>query len=276
MSASATAAAPIIHRFPEAPPWGVVPGPLTAAQVQEFFIQGFTLAPAIVPPHLLALLRDECQGAIDRIHAEMDAQGTDTLFINHRGKRYFAHDVTVHRRQLRAFVFGELMAGIVRQLVGAQAYFFLDQYVVKAAEQGMAFGWHQDSGYIAAEHPHRPYLTCWTALDDMSEANGTISVLPLTRPGVPRQRIDHHQDARTNDMVGYDGPDPGDLVTCPAGSIALFSSITFHRSGFNRTERMRRVYLTQYSPEPILRPDGQPWNRAEPFLRDGRVVAPAA
>jgi ectoine hydroxylase-related dioxygenase (phytanoyl-CoA dioxygenase family) len=47
---------------------------------------------------------------------------------------------------------------------------------VKAAEQGMPFSWHQDSGFI--DHRHRPYLTCWIALDDMTEANGTVYLLP--------------------------------------------------------------------------------------------------
>jgi hypothetical protein len=60
----------------------------------------------------------------------------------------------------------------------------------------------------------------------------------------------------------------------PAGSIAVFSSVCFHRSGPNRTHNMRRIYLPQYSAEPILSADGsQLWAFAEPFLKDGQVVA---
>jgi hypothetical protein len=42
----------------------------------------------------------------------------------------------------------------------------------------------------------------------------------------------------------------------PAGSIAVFSSVCFHRSGPNRTSKMRCIYLPQYSAEPILSADG--------------------
>jgi hypothetical protein len=43
----------------------------------------------------------------------------------------------------------------------------------------------------------------------------------------------------------------------------------FHRSGPNKTDRMRRIYLPQYSAAPITRPDGKPGAMATPFLKDG-------
>ena len=48
------------------------------------------------------------------------------------------------------------------------------------------------------------------------------------------------------------GSDPGEPVFVPAGSMAVFSHQTLHRSGANTTNRMRRVYLAQYSCAPIL------------------------
>ena len=51
-----------------------------------------------------------------------------------------------------------------------------------------------------------------------------------------------------------------------------FDSYVFHRSGANTTNRMRRVYLPQYSATPINRPDGKPWALATPFLKDNRIV----
>ena len=67
----------------------------------------------------------------------------------------------------------------------------------------------------------------------------------------------------------------GEPAIVPAGSIVVFSSRTFHRSGPNMTDRYRRCYLAQYSPEPIMNPDGSKlWARAEPVLLDGARVAP--
>ncbi len=51
----------------------------------------------------------------------------------------------------------------------------------------------------------------------------------------------------------------------------------FHRSGPNLTDRMRRVYVAQYSPHVILNASGEePWSGFEPFLVEGRIVADPA
>lgn len=252
-----------------------LPTPLSDAQVRHYREHGWTLLPAALPAAHLDLLRGSCQTAIDAMHAEMDRQGSDTLGINHRGKRYFSINTSQAAPRLFDFIYSPLMAGICRQLLGGDVRVFWEQYVVKGAEVGMSFSWHQDSGYVAATSPHPPYLTCWVALDDMSEENGTIHVLPTSRCGI-RARVEHERDPATNDLVGYFGQDPGDRVDCPAGSLALFSSITFHRSGCNRSPRMRRVYLIQYSAGRITKPDGSPWGRDEELLRDGRLMAPPA
>ena len=78
----------------------------------------------------------------------------------------------------------------------------------------------------------------------------------------------------SNDKVGYFGSDPGITVEVPAGSIVAFTSLNFHSSGTNTTNRMRRVYLAQYSPEPIRSADGSKlWGNAEPLLLNGVLSA---
>ncbi|MGH2543708.1 MAG: phytanoyl-CoA dioxygenase family protein, partial [Ardenticatenaceae bacterium] len=163
------------------------------------------------------------------------------------------HKCQSSKRIQTAFLFSDLMAEIVRATLGDTSYLFVEQYVVKAAEVGMTFSWHQDSGFVPSEH--KPYVSCWCALDDMTEENGTIYVLPYDRAGT-RGFIKHRRDEQTNDMIGYEGCDPGIPVIVPAGSIAVFSSTLLHRSGANTTPRMRRVYLAQYSSEPIMNESG--------------------
>ena len=119
---------------------------------------------------------------------------------------------------------------------------------------------------------HKPYLTCWCTLDDVNEQNGTVYLLPHSRGGTSHTVFDHQKEDGTNDLIGYRGNDPGDPLIVPAGSIVAFSSFNFHRSGPNTTPRMRRVYLPQYSGEPILREDGSQWALAVPFVRDGKLV----
>ena len=235
---------------------------LTSEHARRFREEGVFVLERVVPPSDLTVLRDECQRCIDERDREMDRLGVDNLDLDHRGRRYFVHAYD-KSPAVRRFLFSDLMAQIARAALGETAYLFNEQYVVKAAEQGMKFGWHQDSGFIPYAHP--PYLTCWIALDDVTEANGTVYLLPYSRAGT-RDVVEHVRDAETNDMIGYFGEDPGDPVVVPAGSIACFSSTIFHRSGPNTTDEMRRVYLAQYSTEPILdEQHARPRHLAEPL-----------
>jgi ectoine hydroxylase-related dioxygenase (phytanoyl-CoA dioxygenase family) len=246
---------------------------VTPENIAQFHNEGYFILPGVIPDAALEGLRSECQRYIDIFDAEMEAKGLDTLGINHYKKRYFISNRGSDSPAITQFLFSDLMAEITRATLGDTVYLFNEQYVVKAADKNTKFAWHQDSGYIG--HYHTPYLSCWCALDDMSEANGTISVLPYSRAGMKSDELfDHVEEEGTNDRVGYHGSDPGIPVIVPAGSIVVFSSRTFHRSGGNNTDKMRRSYLAQYSKEPIMSKDNSKlWGQAVPFLQNGQNVA---
>jgi ectoine hydroxylase-related dioxygenase (phytanoyl-CoA dioxygenase family) len=244
----------------------------TAAHLRSYRDDGYMIVPGFFSAEQLALMRRECEHGIDDMHRRMDAAGTDVLHISHRGSRYFINHQIDRSAALRELAFGPQMAELCRATLGEAVYFFLDQFVVKCAETGMSFAWHQDAGYITHTKV-KPYLTCWIPLDDCSVANGTIFILPYSRMG-HRDVIEHVKDEGTNDMVGYRGDDPGIAVEVPAGTLVAFTSHVLHRSTPNRSRGMRRAYLLQYSPEPIYGPDGKPQNKIEPFLQHGVRVAP--
>jgi ectoine hydroxylase-related dioxygenase (phytanoyl-CoA dioxygenase family) len=142
--------------------------------------------------------------------------------------------------------------------------------VVKGTEKkGSEFGWHQDSGYV--DYPHKSYVNAWIPLDDVNEENGTVYLLPYSIAGT-REKVEHKPLPGSNDRVGYFGKELGTPAICPAGSIVVFSSTVFHRSGPNLTDRMRRAYAIQYSPEPVFEAEGALKGLAEPFLKDNRRV----
>lgn len=201
----------------------------------------------------------------------MDEAGIEVLGLDRRGARYFINDCSIVSGPLRQFIFSDFMADVCRATLGDEVYLFNDQYVVKGAEGETAFSWHQDSGYVG--YQHRPYLTCWCALDDVDEDNGTVYLLPYDRAGT-RDVVPHRRDTHSNDLVGYFAQDPGQPMIVQAGSMASFSSTVFHRSGANTTSKLRRVYVVQYSPEPILTADRRHLrHQAVPFLKKGIRVA---
>jgi ectoine hydroxylase-related dioxygenase (phytanoyl-CoA dioxygenase family) len=243
---------------------------ITNEMRRQFAEDGFFVLPSAISAVDLASLRDECQRFIDEKDREMDAVGTDVLGLDQRGKRYFVNDCSPRSPRLQELVFGDLMAEICRATLGDDVFLFNDQYVVKGPDGGTTFSWHQDSGYVG--YPHPPYLTCWCAVDDVNEANGTVSLLPYGRAGT-RDVVPHMKDAASNDMVGYHGTDEGVRIDVPAGSIACFSSTVFHRSGANTTTRLRRAYVVQYSREPILTADRtRVRHQAVPFLERGVAI----
>ena len=243
---------------------------ISAADRRQFREDGyFILENAIAEEHL-QILRDSCDRLIELMHEEMDRLGTDHIHISHRGKRYHIAKKYDQTERLAEYVFSDLMAEVCRATIGDDAWLFYDQYVVKAAEQGIRFSWHQDSGYLG--FTHKPYVTIWAAVDDMTLDNGTAWVLPYSSIGI-RTMVEHVRDEETGDRIGYFGNEPGIPAVVPAGSLVVFSSVVFHRSGANTTDQMRRAYVTQYSPEPIINPaTDEPLHLAVPFLSNGSPV----
>ena len=251
-------------------------GPITEAHRELYRREGYFIAESVISSEHLQIMRDACDYLIDVMHQQMDELGVDHIHISHRGKRYHIAKQYQQAPRLAEYVFSDLMAEVCRATIGDTAFLFYDQYVVKAAEKGTDFSWHQDGGYLG--FPHREYVTVWAAVDDMTLENGTAYVLPYSKVGI-RTLVEHIRDPKTGDKCGYFGAEPGVPAIVPAGSLVVFSSLVFHRSGFNTTDRMRRAYVTQYSPEPIVKPDsvgrgggGEPIHLAVPFLQAGKNI----
>lgn len=257
------------------PPTTSLPLSLSDEQVRQFHIDGYLILPNVIGADDLAALRAAADATVTKVDRSMEARGQERIGLNLKGVRYFSINPGFEHPGLYQFSFGDMMAGFARQLLGDSVYAFWEQFVIKGPEPSAeaSFSWHQDSAYVGFPHPR--YLTCWCALDAMSEANGTARILPFGRG--PSERVDHRKDEATNDLIGYDGDDAGDPIICPAGSIALFTSHTMHSSGANPSEQFRRVYLIQYSSEILQKPEEyKPYGRCEPLWINGtRVLKPA-
>ena len=239
--------------------------------------EGYMLLREVISPEMLELLREECSYFLGYFDALLDVRDERSpVGLSQRGKRYFISNRYRYSSRLWRFIFGDLMAEVCYKTLGPNAYLFNEQWVVKGAEKGMKFAWHQDSGYVKfvdAKTDHPPYLTCWCTLDDVSEANGTVYVMPHSRGGTKGNIHTHFAEEGTNDLVGYQGDDPGVAIELPAGSLAVFSSYNLHRSGPNTTDHMRRVYLPQYVSETIrLAHNGERLNMNVPFIQNGEIV----
>ncbi len=231
---------------------------LNPGQISQFRGRGFCLVGPAMTAQQLASARaaaDELVAAANRGEPHPPSflrEGAAYNAISKAGNRLFFSNRCEHFPGLEAFIKGQTMANIARQLLGPGVYLFNEQVVVKAPQHGDSFAWHQDSGYI--RFAHRPYLTLWCALDDSTRDNGTVELIPRDIRADATVNPHRWDEAGAN-LVGYEGDAMGELVEVPAGSIVAFSSVTLHRTGANRTNLPRRALVCQYSAEPLLRPD---------------------
>jgi ectoine hydroxylase-related dioxygenase (phytanoyl-CoA dioxygenase family) len=243
---------------------------ITDEQKKQYEEKGFFILEKVIPEEELKTIRNECTELIDEQNKEMDKLGVDVLNLSRRNSRYFVFLAYKDRPQLGNFIFNDRIAEICRATIGENAYLFWEQFVVKGTDKkGAEFTWHQDSGYV--DSVHKPYVNAWVPLDDVNEENGTVYLLPYELAGT-KEKIQHKPVPNSNDREGYFGSEKGVPANCAAGSIVVFSSTCFHRSGTNNTNKMRRAYAIQFSPEIIYEADGSLKGLDERFLKDGKRV----
>ncbi len=226
----------------------------------DFRRQGYCILPDPLSAEELSALTD----AADTLLGEaVDDDGKGRYHDIGRGEdRRFLRLRHEDFPAVESFLFGDRMRALTTALVGPTPHLFVEQFVVKGANSGASFAWHQDGGYVGFDH--KPYVTFWIALDPASEANGCVYLIPRDLDRQPEIEP-HRWDEVNKERVGYDGDDPGIPIECPAGTIVAFSSLTLHRSGANTTDRRRRAYVCQYAPEPMIDPaTGQQRHFAKP------------
>ncbi len=220
-----------------------------SAPDQSFMKNGYAVLPNALTDDELETLRSACQVLLDE---PVDDGGGDRHKIGLGAARRFLAHRHEEFPEVSQFILGEKVARIVAKHLGTPGYLFNEQFVVKGSGTGASFAWHQDSAYVG--YDHKPYLSVWIALDDTTVENGCVYIIPRDLEANPG--IDHHEWVEeSRELNGYFGEDEGEAMTCPAGSIVVFSSLTLHRSGSNRTDKLRRAYLCQYSAEPLVHPE---------------------
>jgi len=244
---------------------------VTNRDLQQFRDEGYFVLESAVPSESLEGLREECDMAVEQKDAEMIKNGQSPNKYTQLGKRYSISRRYATRPVILRYIFNDMNASIAQRVLGDTVYMAFELFVVKGPEVGIQLGWHQDSGYLG--FPHKPYLNVWVALDDMSEENGTLYVLPFSRYPASREIIPHRPvEEGAHEKIGYTGDDPGDPMTVPAGSIVVITSRVFHRSGTNTSSRPRRAFSSQYAVEPVVKPDVELWMEAVPFIQKGKRV----
>ncbi len=178
---------------------------------------------------------------LEALREEYDRILARPLRLQEAGKTPFHYSPLLHvqSERMRRWATSPKLVEVAVALLGPDVRLYWDQGVSKPAGAESDVPWHQDNGYT----PVLPeeYLTFTLALDATTRENGCLWI----QPGSHRGGVRPH---RKTDMIFYRGDagsEPGVPVPQPEGDVLVFSSLTMHRTGPNRSSGPRRSWVIQ-------------------------------
>jgi len=253
--------------------------------VTRYEKEGYVVVPLALSSEVLEGLRQECETLMDKGHDLIEAgcvlEPVGTVAGSHPARTSASvygslrplvmKDLVLGPHKLHPVILALLLGSVEAQKSASTSdetpivssapphhspsciYLFNEHYIVKPPHSESRFCWHTDAAeqlmMCYLDQRRTPYISVWCPLDNMTEANGSLEVWPGS----------HLRDT-------LEPPDTtvGVLLTPAPGSVVLFSSTLWHRSGRNVSEANRRAYYIQFSLNPIAVKDG-PISRAIPI-----------
>jgi ectoine hydroxylase-related dioxygenase (phytanoyl-CoA dioxygenase family) len=210
------------------------------AQIQQFREHGYFILPDLFSAQDIDVLVEHIDYFANAHETVLKEKGTEG--ISRANEISFTTHLAAQDPVILHFVARPEFVEVTTSLLGPDVELYWDQSVYKKPETKREFPWHQDTGYVLTDPIE--YVTCWLALNDVSVENGGIWLIPDS----------HHQGVveHKNTDIGkqcYFGDEQGIPVPLKKGSMVVFSSLAFHRSGPNLSNGIRKGYVIQYSIE---------------------------
>jgi len=215
---------------------------LSTAQAASYSESGFFVMEDAFDPVAISEVEAEIDPFEHEFETRLRQMEGGAAFIARADEITFTTHLVARSSLLRAFVGQALLANLCHDLIGPDVRLYWDQAVYKKSDTAASFPWHQDNGYAFLEP--QQYLTCWIALTDATVDNGC----PWVVPGLHRMGTLRHRVSKTG-LVCLDDAPTAIAAPVRAGGIVVFSSLTPHCTGPNRTDEVRKAYIVQYAPD---------------------------
>ncbi|MCP4005272.1 MAG: phytanoyl-CoA dioxygenase family protein [bacterium] len=214
-------------------------------QARQFDEKGFLVFEDVFDAATIEALRGELDPLERKFEEMLDERFGGKMFIARSGEITFTPHMVTRSPKARELTRSGFFSDLVHDLVGQDVRLYWDQTVYKKPQMAEEFPWHQDNGYTYVDP--QQYLTCWVALTDADEQNGC----PVVIPGYHRDGTWAHEQTEYGfDCVGDESK--YEMIAAPvrAGGVVVFSSLTPHKTGPNRTtDRPRNAYVVQFAPD---------------------------
>lgn len=249
--------------------------PLSQAQIEQYRRDGHVTVPDLLDGEQLKALGQRIE-AIAEGKADFPEAGLE-YEPGARQERSMATLRKINWPSLHDDFFVEYAAipallEAVEALLGPDIKLFGDQVFMKPPG-GIEKTYHQDSPYFNIEP--MALVTAWVALDEATEDNGCLWVVPGSHRNGPLAHSEPWMVGERTDMRIPDSAFERDReipVPLPRGGVSFHHSLLLHRSGPNRTDRPRRGMATHYMSS-RSRWTGDPAAKPEYPLLRGRAYA---
>jgi len=270
---------------------------LTEEQIRTFKEQGFLNYGPVLTPDETAELRDALKRVMSG-KSEVKPESNRNL-LGEGSDQVVVQIVNIWEAEpaFRAHLSHPKIVNMVAQLMGTDTVrVWHDQIQVKPSHIGGPTLWHQDFPYWPVITPS-DLVSAWVAIDDATEENGCMSMVPRSHKWGPYNGGTIGTDGETygpapKDLSIVPDGDRIEMVPCPvpAGGVVFHHCLTWHGAPPNFTNRGRPAiavhYMpgyTRYQPEPgkthliehhINVPAGEPLvgDHFPTVLEGGRVV----
>ncbi|QDT36808.1 phytanoyl-CoA dioxygenase family protein [Stratiformator vulcanicus] len=231
---------------------------------RSFQADGYAVFPDVLNPPAVEQLRDAL------------AQIPETAAVRRRKSVYGIRNLLETSPAIQELAVGVELSGVVRSLLGPDAFAVRAILFNKTADANWNLGWHQDSVISVRERIETPGFRAWgqkvgvwqvqpppdvmagmlalrVHLDDCRAENGALRVVPGS-----------HQSGWLDDEITKCRERHGE-VTCEvaAGGVVAMCPMTLHASAKALVPGQRRVIHIEYARDDL--PGGLEWNNRIPI-----------
>jgi ectoine hydroxylase-related dioxygenase (phytanoyl-CoA dioxygenase family) len=216
---------------------------LTRDQIEFYDANGYLIVEDAVTPEEVQELRRIASEFIERSRDVTQSNDVFDLDEGHTRQQPKLTRIKLPHKQHPLFwqtVRSARISGLLQSLLGPNVLLQTSKLNTKAAGGGAAVEWHQDWAFYP--HTNDSLLACGLMLEDVTEANGPLQVVPGTHKGPV---LSHH-----NGGVFCGAVDPADslfdktrivTLTGKAGSMTVHHVRTLHGSAPNLSDRARLI-----------------------------------
>jgi phytanoyl-CoA hydroxylase len=224
--------------------------PSPTSQKTRYEEDGYLIFPELLDAAELARLRsalaevlqeaDGLTASTDKFSVVLSDDGT-----SHVVRRIF--NPLAHHQAFYDLVFNPKIVDVVESLIGPDIQLHHTKLNLKPPSKDARFEWHQD--YPFFPHTNFDLLAVMIMLDDSTEENGCLKIIPGSHKWGPRNHLfakDGAFSSQLEDRRVTEDPSVWKTVPVPAGGMELHHCNMLHSSGPNRGLKPRSAIVIQY------------------------------